>query len=352
MSHAHAARSTWQWRLVAHFTAPSPSSGHLGELRELLDSRFGDRALRRRKEVARPDDPDRAAKPRERPPPHAVVRALGRTRGVRHRPIVRGDSLRHAIDERPLFCRRRGPSGPDARRSAGLLDRFGEPFELFARAPVERQGDETVDQLRDAETTQPPPESDPRRRWLARKPVGEENPTPRGVDHGCMVRNLGCATCELQDRGVELGRVRGPQSLYGSCTSRPAIATPSGRSVCFTRTVSPCAASTSGRRLYTSGASSAPPPTTTMPCSRRRACTARQSTRPGLTCSCTQTFITPASGWSGQTPFFGTPAVELTPSMSKTRSQSRFRQAYRFRRRIRPAACERLITRPAPWTVE
>ena len=40
-----------------------------------------------------------------------------------------------------------------------------------------------------------------------------------------------------------------PQSLYGSTTSRPAIATPSGRSVCFTRIESPCAASTSGRRL-------------------------------------------------------------------------------------------------------
>lgn len=63
---------------------------------------------------------------------------------------------------------------------------------------------------------------------------------------------------------------RGPQSLYGSCTSRPAIATPSGRSVCFTRTVPACAARTSGRRLYTSGASSAPPPTRTIPLPRSR----------------------------------------------------------------------------------
>ena len=35
--------------------------------------------------------------------------------------------------------------------------------------------------------------------------------------------------------GTDRSRSRGPQSLYGSCTSRPAIATPSGRSVCFTR---------------------------------------------------------------------------------------------------------------------
>src|SRR4029079_11040199 len=136
------------------------------------------------------------------------------------------------------------------------------------------------------------------------------------------------------------GRSRGPQSLYGSWTSRPAIATPSGRSRCFTRIVPPCAASTSGRRLYTSGSSPAPPPTSTMPCSRRRACTAGQSTRPGRTCSVTDVFITPASGCTGQ----GSPSV--------IRSQSRFRQTNRFRRLTRPAACERLITRPAPCTVE
>src|SRR5438034_6608046 len=118
------------------------------------------------------------------------------------------------------------------------------------------------------------------------------------------------------------GRSRGPQSLYGSTTSRPAIATPSGRSVCFTRIESPCAASTSGKRLYTSGASSAPPPTSTMPCSRRRACTAGQSTRPGETCSSTQTLRTRAAGWSGPTPLFGAPAVELIPPMLNTRAPS------------------------------
>src|SRR5919106_5568973 len=144
-----------------------------------------------------------------------------------------------------------------------------------------------------------------------------------------------------RDTPPDEGRSRGPQSWYGSETSRPAIATPSGRSVCFTRIVSPWAASTSGRRLYTSGASSAPPPTRTMPCSRRRACTAGQSTTPGFSCSSTHTFLTPASGWSGQ-----------TPPLSNTRSQSRFRHAQRRRRRIRPAACVRLITRPAPCTVE
>jgi hypothetical protein len=51
-------------------------------------------------------------------------------------------------------------------------------------------------------------------------------------------------------------------------------------------------------------------------------------------------------------PFFGGPRCELMPSMSKTRSQSRVRQADRFFRRIRPAACVRLMTRPAPLTVE
>src|SRR4029079_19685895 len=139
------------------------------------------------------------------------------------------------------------------------------------------------------------------------------------------------------------GRSRGPQSLYGSWTSRPAIATPSGRSRCFTRIVPPCAASTSGRRLYTSGASSAPPPTSTMPCSRRRAWTAGQSTTPGATCSYTHHLRSRAPGWSGHWPL---------ASDSKLRSQSRSLHAQRLRRRTRPAAFVRLITRPAPWTVE
>ena len=39
------------------------------------------------------------------------------------------------------------------------------------------------------------------------------------------------------------------QSLYGSKMSRPAIATPSGRSVCLTRIEPACAARTSGSRL-------------------------------------------------------------------------------------------------------
>ena len=52
--------------------------------------------------------------------------------------------------------------------------------------------------------------------------------------------------------GTKKARSRGPRPVSpcrGRTTSRPAIATPSGRSVCLTRIVSPCAASTSGRRL-------------------------------------------------------------------------------------------------------
>ena len=64
--------------------------------------------------------------------------------------------------------------------------------------------------------------------------VATETPSP-----------CGGAACPKQAEG----RSRGPQSLYGSTTSRPAIATPSGRSRCFTRTEPACAASTSGRRL-------------------------------------------------------------------------------------------------------
>ena len=57
-----------------------------------------------------------------------------------------------------------------------------------------------------------------------------------------------------------------------------------------------------------------------MPCSRSRACTAGQSTRPGFSCSTTDVFITPASGCTGQ----GSPSV--------IRSQSRFRQTNRLPR--------------------
>jgi hypothetical protein len=60
--------------------------------------------------------------------------------------------------------------------------------------------------------------------------------------------------------------------------------------------------------------------------------TAGQSTSPGFSCSSTPPFLTPASGWSGQTPFFGGPWCELIPSMSNTRSQSRLRHAHRLRR--------------------
>src|SRR5438132_1301143 len=122
------------------------------------------------------------------------------------------------------------------------------------------------------------------------------------------------------------GRSRCPQSLYGSCTSRPAIATPSGRSVCLTRTESPWAASTSGRRLYTSGASSGPPPRSTMPCSRSRACTAGQSTRPGLTCPSTQTLIRPDSGRPRRPPRIGTPRAGVVPAGVGVRPRERHRR--------------------------
>ncbi len=64
--------------------------------------------------------------------------------------------------------------------------------------------------------------------------------------------NLGTSCVARFFAAPERPRGRQPaarQSLYGSYTSRPAIATPSGRSVCLTRIEPACAASTSGRRL-------------------------------------------------------------------------------------------------------
>ena len=63
-----------------------------------------------------------------------------------------------------------------------------------------------------------------------------------------------------------------------------------------------------------------------------------------LDCSSAQTFRIFAVGWSGQSA-----RVALRGHRN---SQSRTEQAYTVRRRTRPAACERLITRPAPCTVE
>ena len=89
--------------------------------------------------------------------------------------------------------------------------------------------------------------------WLAAHIPGAEarleggsTATSRSSSAACRRCTRGCSS--VSPRTTE-GPSRGPQSLYGSTTSRPAIATPSGRSVCFTRIESPCAASTSGRRL-------------------------------------------------------------------------------------------------------
>src|SRR6266545_5300304 len=99
-----------------------------------------------------------------------------------------------------------------------------------------------------------------------------------------------------------------PQSLYGSNSSAPAMTTISGRSVCNTSTVAPCASSTSGRRRYTCGLSSVPPP-------------------------------------RSSTPFFCTHSCiisrEIAPGFSTLPLRVRV-----------PAAAVRLMTRPAPCTVE
>src|SRR5262249_34842506 len=137
------------------------------------------------------------------------------------------------------------------------------------------------------------------------------------------------------------------RAALSPCRDRPRRDRPSrrrgGGAVGSGRADPPSAAGPSGRRLSPSGASSAPPPTSPIPWPCRRACTAGQSTTPGEICSSTQTLRTRAVGWSGQPPF---------ASVSNTRSQSRWLHAQRLRRRTRPAAFVRLITRPAPCTVE
>src|SRR5439155_4743015 len=122
-----------------------------------------------------------------------------------------------------------------------------------------------------------------------------------------------------EQRGIEIGRatldeldrlwdeVKG-QSLQGSNSSAPAITTMSGRRTCSTSTVGPCAASTSGSRRYTCGLSSVPPPRRITFLRSTHSSIISRETAPGLiTCP----------------------------------------------RRVRlPAAAVRLITRPAPCTVE
>ena len=98
----------------------------------------------------------------------------------------------------------------------------------------------------------------------------------RSGDHLLGFTYRGCCVCGLHTelRGIQRGHLRPPdralerllfsglapgliaqapavnaQSLYGSNSLAPAIATPSGVSVCRMRMVEPCAASTSGRRL-------------------------------------------------------------------------------------------------------
>jgi len=55
---------------------------------------------------------------------------------------------------------------PHGRLAAELDDLVGDPLELLAIAAVERQRDQPVEQLRDAEPLQLAPQRDPRRRWL------------------------------------------------------------------------------------------------------------------------------------------------------------------------------------------
>ena len=199
----------------------------------------------------------------------------------------------------------------------------------------------------------------PRRRRHARDRALDVRPRHRrlpcpGLGHepACRGRRdaaASCATGRVRRRRSETaeGRFRGPQSLYGSCTSRPAIATPSGRSVCFTRIESPWAARTSGRRLYTSGASSAPPPISDDALLAQARLHGGPVDQARLELLLHPDLQQPRAGCRGN-------ALSAADRADASMSQSRSRgaAAQRLRRRIRPAAWVRLITRPAPCTVE
>jgi hypothetical protein len=93
-----------------------------------------------------------------------------------HVQVLLGDARLHRGRYLALLRQGRRRGGPDQRVAAGLDDLIGDPLELLAVAAIERQPNEAVEELRDAEPLQPAPHGEARSGWLAGKPVGQQNP--------------------------------------------------------------------------------------------------------------------------------------------------------------------------------
>src|SRR5215218_1336896 len=172
----------------------SPISSHglpVDRCGKLLDGHTGPLALGRREVVAPLDPAKLTAKPRERA---AVARcALCSACLFDHVQVLLGDARLHRGRYLALLRQGRWRGGPDRRFAAGLDYLIGDPLELLAVAAIERQANEAVEELRDAEPLQLAPHGEARGGWLAGKPVGEQHPIA-GPGHGlciAQVRNRG-----------------------------------------------------------------------------------------------------------------------------------------------------------------
>src|SRR4029453_11738353 len=97
--------------------------------------------------------------------------------------VLRLDGSGHRRGERSLVCGRCWFREPDGRLPAGVRHFLSQPVESLPRARVERQGDHAITDLRYAQATQLPPQTDPWGRWLPGQAIGEEYPAGSAI-HG------------------------------------------------------------------------------------------------------------------------------------------------------------------------
>src|SRR5215218_5259733 len=166
MSQAQPVRSTWGPVRVAHLMREPPSA-----TRRLPRS---------------PREP-----PRARAAGSSHVGECGADRGpgrLGELQVLRCHSQLHLLGLGAGLLGRGRFSKPNRCLAARLLDLARQPFELLAGAAIGGKGNEAVAELGNAESTQSPPEGDPRSRWFARESVGEQYPGRGG--HPCKVQKL------------------------------------------------------------------------------------------------------------------------------------------------------------------
>ena len=190
ISHAHAARSTWQCRRVAHLThrPSSTSAASSSTARARARARAAGSSRARGSGAARGE----AARASATRPGGRVARRRGVRRsapGTRPRPT----RAIATCSSRSCAAEASSPTQIVASPPASTTSSASHSSCSRLRA-VERQRDEPVEDLRGAEPPQLPPERDPRRRRLARQPVGEQHPLCRRhswiITHATSVARL------------------------------------------------------------------------------------------------------------------------------------------------------------------